>query len=396
MVVFSCVFVAMRENVTVTKSEHPRYNYRVKFTEGGKRHQKWFKKKTGKDGADAWADYKREQLENLGKKHDTVTEAERRAIHDYRELQEDLPDHIKRITLAEVIQDYAERIQRSFEPLTCEIVFDKLITRLKSEGKSKSHTDSLHYRLKPFMAEYGDWMAANVTTEIIDEYLTDQDVAAQTKLHYRRALYQVFGYAVQLRAAPSNPVKDAMKPKVKHEEPGVLTPNQLAKLLTVANDDTLPGLAISFFAGLRRSEIERLDWSEIDLDEKHIEIKAGKAKTAQRRFVPISNNLKKWLTPYAQHEGNVVKTPAIWRTGIETARDDAKLKKWPHNAGRHSFASYHLAHHQDAGALASALGHPNPSMLYGHYRALVTKKAAKTYWSITPAKAENIINIKTA
>ena len=396
MVVFSCVFLAMRENVTVTKSKHPRYNYRVKYTEGGKRHQKWFKKKTGEDGADAWADEKRGQLEDLGKKHDTVTEAERRAVHDYRELQEKLPDHIERITLAEVIQEYSERIQRSFEPLTCEIVSDKLITRLKSEGKSKSHTDSLHYRLKPFMAEYGDWMAANVSTEIIDDYLTAQDVAAQTKLHYRRSLYQVFEYAVQLRAAPFNPVKDAMKPKVKHDEPGVLTPHQLAKLLIAADDDTLPGLAISFFAGLRRSEIERLDWSEIDLDEKHIEIKAGKAKTAQRRFVPISANLKKWLTPLAQHEGSVVKSPAIWRNGIETARSDAQLKEWPHNAGRHSFASYHLAHHKDAGALASALGHPNPSMLFGHYRALVTARAAKTYWSIKPVKKKNIINIKSA
>jgi len=386
----------MRENVTVTKSKHPRYNYRVKYTEGGKRHQKWFKKKTGEDGADAWADDKREQLENLGKKHDTVNEAERRAVHAFRELQKELPEHIERITLAEVIQDYAERIQRSFEPLTCQIVSDKLITRLKSEGKSKSHTDTLFYRLKPFMAEYGDWMAANVSTEIIDDYLTAQDVAAQTKLHYRRALHQVFGFAVQLRAAPSNPVKDAMKPKVKHDEPGVLTPNQLAKLLTAADDDTLPGLAISFFAGLRRSEIERLDWSEIDFDEKLIEIKAGKAKTAQRRFVPISSNLKKWLTPLAKHEGNVVKTPAIWRKGIEDARADAKLKKWPHNAGRHSFASYHLAHHQDAGALASALGHPNPSMLFGHYRALVTAKAAKTYWSIEPADEEKVTNMKSA
>ena len=79
--------------------------------------------------------------------------------------------------------------------------------------KSKSHTDSLHYRLKPFMAEYGDWMAANVSTEIIDDFLTAQNVAAQTKLHYRRALHQVFGHAVQLRATPSNPVKDSMKPK---------------------------------------------------------------------------------------------------------------------------------------------------------------------------------------
>lgn len=387
----------MRSNkVTVSKVRYRSYRWRVSYPDGDRRRKKWFKNKTGKDGADEWAEEKRTNLKKEGITHEAVTDSELRAVHAFRELQDQLPDHIQRTTLEEVVRHYAENIQRSFEPLTCEMVADKLITRLKSEGKSKSHTDSLTYRLNPFKADYGDWLAADISTEIIDDYLTDQDVAPQTKLHYRRALHQVFEYAVQLRAAPSNPVKDAMKPKVKHEEPGVLTPLQLAKLLTAADGVTLPGLAISFFAGLRRSEIERLDWSEIDFEEKHIEIKAGKAKTAQRRFVPISDNLKEWLTPYVQHEGNVAKSPAIWRKGIEDARTTAKLKKWPHNAGRHSFASYHLAKHKDAGSLSSALGHPNPTMLYGHYRALVTVKAATTYWSITPTEAENIINIRSA
>lgn len=387
----------MRSNkVTVSNVVYRNYRWRVSYPDGHTRRKKWFKKKTGKDGADAWAEEKRNELKDEGIKHEAITEAERRAVHTFRELQAELPDHIQRTTLEEVVRNYSESIHRSFEPLTCELVADKLITRLKSEGKSKSHTDSLTYRLKPFNADYGDWLAADVSTDIIDDYLTDQDVAPQTKLHYRRALHQMFEFAVQLKAAPSNPVKDAMKPKVKHDEPGVLTPTQLAKLLSAADDNTLPGLAISFFAGLRRAEIERLDWSEIDFEEKHIEIKAGKAKTAQRRFVPISDNLNQWLAPYTQHGGNVAKSPAIWRKGIEDARKDAKLKHWPHNAGRHSFASYHLAHHKDAGALASALGHPNPTMLYGHYRALVTAKAAKTYWNITPAETENITNIKAA
>lgn len=380
--------------VTVSKVIYRNYRYRVMFPDGNQRRKKWFKNKTGVDGADEWAEKKRKELEELGKKHSPVTNAELRAIHAFRELKEQLPDHIKGLSLEEVVRNYEETVNHSFEPFTCEAVADKLITRLVSEGKSKSHTNSLNYRLKPFMSEYGQWLAADVSTEIIDEYLIHQNVAAQTKLHYRRALHQVFEHAIQLRASPSNPVKAAMKPKVKHEEPGVLTPNQIAKLLSVADDNTLPGLAISFFAGLRRSEIERLDWSEIDLEEKHIEVKASKAKTAQRRFAPISENLKAWLGPLARHEGSVVKTPTIWRNGLQDAREKAKLKSWPHNAGRHSFASYHLAYHSDAGTLAMALGHPNPSMLFGHYRALVTPKAADTYWSIRPEVLDNVTSIK--
>lgn len=69
-----------------------------------------------------------------------------------------------------------------------------------------------------------------------------------------------------------------MKIRVKTDEPGILKPAQVAARLSHADDDTLPRLAISFFAGVRRAEIERLDWSEIDLKSGQIEIKASKAK----------------------------------------------------------------------------------------------------------------------
>jgi integrase len=386
----------LSSKVTVSKVSYRSYRYRVMYPDGNKRRKKWFKIKTGVDGANQWAERKRKELAELGMKHSPVTDSELRAVHAFRELQEHLPDHIKQISLEEVIRGYGESVQRSFEPLTCEMAADRLITRLVSEGKSKNHINSITYRLKPFMAEYGERLAANVSTEIIDDFLTHAEVGSQTKCHYRQALHQVFEHAIKLKAAPSNPVKDAMKPKVVKAEVGILTPTQLFKLLKHADDDTLPGLAISFFAGLRRSEIEKLDWSEIDLDEGHIEVKSNKAKTGQRRLVPIADILKTWLLPYAQHDGSVVKSHAIWRRGIEDAKEAAKLKVWPQNAGRHSFASYHLAHNKDAGSLAMALGHPNPTMLYAHYRAIVNPRAAATYWSIRPKEVENVTSIKAS
>ena len=51
--------------------------------------------------------------------------------------------------------------------------------------------------------------------------------------------------------------------------------------------DVVPMLAIGAFAGLREAEIRRLDYSEVDLARGHIEVKAAKAKSAERRIVPI-------------------------------------------------------------------------------------------------------------
>jgi integrase len=271
-----------------------------------------------------------------------------------------------------------------------------LLLLLQKKGRSSRHYSSMNQRLKRFNKEYGDWLACDVNVDIIDDFITGLNVATKTQENYRLALNRLFKYAVKIKAAPSNPVAEIEPPTIISADTGILKPNQVAALLSAADDDTIPGLAISFFAGVRRAEIERLDWSEIDLQERTIEIKAKNSKTAQRRIIPISKNLKAWLLPHDQHEGSVIETPHLWRKGCETARADAKIKEWPHNAGRHSFASYHLGMHGDSGTLATILGHANPGLLHQHYKKLVTKKAAKTYWSITPAMAKNIINIKSA
>jgi integrase len=65
-------------------------------------------------------------------------------------------------------------------------------------------------------------------------------------------------------------------------------------------------------------------------------------------------------------------------------RYTAGLLPWPPNALRHSFASYHLAHFQDAAKLALELGHTNQHLLFRHYRELVKPASAAKYWSIVP------------
>jgi len=55
---------------------------------------------------------------------------------------------------------------------------------------------------------------------------------------------------------------------------------------------------------------------------------------------------------------------------------------WPQNALRHSFASYHLAHFQDAPKTAFQLGHTSPQMVFSNYAETVKKKDAAAWWSL--------------
>lgn len=138
---------------------------------------------------------------------------------------------------------------------------------------------------------------------------------------------------------------------------------------------------------LRRAEIERLDWSDIDLDAHLIDIKALNSKTATRRLVTIQPNLKAWLTPHRKVAGPACPSTLRAKLDADRARCDL-LRGWPQNGLRHSFGSYHLARFNNAAALALQMGN-SPEMIFKHYRQLVKPKAAEAYWNIMPVSASD-------
>ena len=70
--------------------------------------------------------------------------------------------------------------------------------------------------------------------------------------------------------------------------------------------------------------------------------------------------------------------------GLDAIRFAAGLTRWPHDALRHSFASYHLARWNDAAALALQMGHTTTAMIFSHYRRVVKESDAARYWNMFP------------
>ncbi len=201
----------------------------------------------------------------------------------------------------------------------------------------------------------------------------------------------MFNHAVRRGYAISNPADKTAKAKVVGETPGILNVQQTAQLLEAASAEVLPYIAIGAFAGLRRAELERMDWSDVHFDSELIEVTAAKAKTARRRFIKMKPNLREWLLPVRKHNGKIV--PDGFRKRFDAAREAAAIGEWPDNALRHSFASYHLAHFTNAAALALEMGHTNSGMIFEHCRQLVTPKNAERYWKIMPATGGKIVNL---
>ena len=167
--------------------------------------------------------------------------------------------------------------------------------------------------------------------------------------------------------------------KVPASEVEIYTPNELKQILSVAPALTIPFLVLGAFGGLRTAETMRMDWSEIDLERGRLVVCASKAKTAARRVVPISENLKAWLKPHAKSAGPVV-LGSQGRLHSTLHAMESPLKR---NALRHSYISYRLAAINDTPRVALECGN-SPQIIFKHYRELVAPEEAKAWFEIMP------------
>src|SRR5439155_2363382 len=179
------------------------------------------------------------------------------------------------------------------------------VTAKEKDGASQRHLDDLCSRLKKFAKNFDVQMVATITNAEIDDWLRSLKVSAVTRNHYRRLIVLAFNFAVQRGYATENPAEKTAKAKEPKADIGILSVTQAARLLESATPEILPYIAIGLFAGLRRAEIERLDWSEIDFESGLIEVTAEKAKGARRRLVTMQSNLREWLLPIRKHKGSI-------------------------------------------------------------------------------------------
>jgi integrase len=154
----------------------------------------------------------------------------------------------------------------------------QLIAAKKADGMSKRYIEDLRSRLPRFAKNFDGQMVATITSIQIDNWLRALPVGPTTRNNFRRMLVMMFNHAIARGYATSNPAEKTEKAKVVGEAPGILTVTQTARLLECASPELLPHVAIGAFAGLRRAEIERLDWSDVHFDDNLIEVTAPKQR----------------------------------------------------------------------------------------------------------------------
>lgn len=299
-------------------------------------------------------------------------------------------------------QFYAARHKRT-ERKAVKAVVAELLTVKEVRGASVRYLQDLRFRLTRFADAFRK-DTCNVTTAEIQAWLDSQKQSRQSYTNFRRVIHALFGFAVARGYAVDNPVAAVETLEGRGVDVAIFTPVEISRLLAVASPEFLPSLALGAFAGLRSAEIERLEWSDIDLTGGHITIGASKAKTASRRVVPISDNLAAWLAPYARKQGNVWAGghDEFYETQQETAaatevkeEPEQQIKgqkpvKWKANGLRHSYATYRFALTGDAGRVAGELGN-SASIVHRHYRELVKPADGQRWFAVKPETSNHLI-----
>lgn len=266
----------------------------------------------------------------------------------------------------------------SGEPLisVVEAANEFLLAKAKA-GRSDSYLKTSLAQLRAFVTGREGRPLASITSAEIEEWLHGQSWQPKTQRGYLLTVRTLFNFATARLHVAGNPALGVDLPMLPDKEPEIHAPAQVKAVLDQARalDVSLcRWMAIRYFAGLRGSEATTL--TEAEIDGEHVEVKAARSKTRQRRLVKIEPALAAWL-----------------EIGGELPLRQVNQRHWelvqampfacPQNVTRHSFVSYHLAQFNDAARTALESGHTE-DVLFRNYRKVVTPDAAAEFWAIRP------------
>ncbi|OJV11828.1 MAG: hypothetical protein BGO12_08380 [Verrucomicrobia bacterium 61-8] len=209
--------------------------------------------------------------------------------------------------------------------------------------------------------------------------------------NYRGVLCNLFSFAQRRGYLPRNIPTEAdhlMEAPERDANVEIYQPGEMQTIMDGLPDKWIPFAAIGAFAGCRAAEIHRLDWKDIDLEERHITVESSKSKTGKRRVVPISDTLYAYLKPYAKDSGWVCphySHDSTLSQEFKQAWDKAGIKvEKIDNGFRHSYASYRI---EEVKSLPQVAWEMNTSerKLRDNYLELVSAKKLEIWKKIMPS-----------
>ena len=203
----------------------------------------------------------------------------------------------------------------------------------------------------------------------------------------RLILSGVFGTAVKRGWCDANPVARVEAPRVVEQQVPILTPQEIEQITTTAetyrDGSCAAAVGMMLYAGIRPHEVARLSWEQVDLRERAIYILPRHSKTGGARRVSIHKPLLRILRAHKREDGEMI-CPANWlhhwRELRRAAGWNTPARRWPQDALRHTFASYHLSYFRSYAELQLEIGHRDATLLRTRYVDQRPVVNAEAFW----------------
>ncbi len=300
--------------------------------------------------------------------------------------------HLNGESLLSVAKAHAGRRRDVPDKRVREIV-EELLAAKKRDGLSVRYIETLRSHLSRFASAF-ETNIGSLAAKLIEEWLVSQKIGPRARNNIRMSIVTLFNFARSRGYLPKGQPTEASeiaKAKDRGGDIGILTPKQLADLLTASDKEAKLYFAIGAFTGLRSAELIRLEWEDVNFARRYIQVGKGKAKTATRRLVPIQPNLMQWLSEYRDRTELVFASEHAAYRSIAQAKEN--MGDWPTNALRHSYATYRLAQCHDAARVALEMGN-SAQMLFRNYRELADEQDAAAWFSIVPRAMPNVVPMR--
>jgi site-specific recombinase XerD len=248
--------------------------------------------------------------------------------------------------------------------------------------------------LRHVYRQFGDTPLNEVFQADVEDFASELDLAPRTICNVLDTFTTFLQQALIKGWINRNPAEFVPRPNSASEPPGILAPEQTARLLLQAQMDRpamVRPIAVGAFAGLRRAEICRIGEANILLEDLLIDVPAKAAKTRSRRLVTIQDNLLEWIRATDSPKGTLAgtKNPDVFGEWLHQLAVAAGIKSWPHNALRHGFGSHLIALNKNENTTAAEMGN-SPDVVVRNYRAVVRPDVANLYFDIRPSNVAEI------
>lgn len=248
---------------------------------------------------------------------------------------------------------------------------------------------------------HGDSFVWDISKGDVNEFLKGLNVSPLSVDRYKSNLGSVFSIGIDFDWLEVNPCKKRKKSKnVKRGKAIEIFPLDTIRLLMkTAPEEMIPFYAITLFAGVRRSELESMEFEHINWEEKEIYVyfpKTGGGKESEeKRIMPMEENLQEWIFPFRNHTGKIIPADNYWKDIVQPHRASIGLYEkgkghdqvWGENVLRHCFGTYHLARGEDIALTAARMGN-TPQVVRANYVRVRPQREGEEFFGITRRNLE--------